>query len=226
MEKTGGFELVTRLKTMPQLNGLIPLLITSYSQIVTSGNMLERGFAGFLAKPFYPDHLKAALQMLWHAHKQGTALPLVTRHYVTRTLHSEEADKPAGPQMFSGTHVLVVEDIKTNLMLITKILEKHGCKVSSAVNGCEALEKLKHNQYDIVFMDCQMPEMDGFEATRLIRIEEVDSKQHTVIIALTADAMSGDREKCLNVGMDDYLNKPLKVQQISSMLAKWVRKAA
>ncbi len=97
------------------------------------------------------------------------------------------------PDMFPGQHVLVVEDMKVNLMLITKILEKHGCVVSSAVNGREAVERIREARYDIVFMDCQMPEMDGFEATRRIRQEEAVHRRHTVIVALTADAMQGDR---------------------------------
>ena len=126
------------------------------------------------------------------------------------------------PDMFPGKHVLVVEDMKVNLMLITKILEKHGCIVSSAINGREAVEKMRGGRFDIVFMDCQMPEMDGFEATRKIREEEIPHRRHTTIVALTADAMQGDREKCLQAGMDDYLNKPLKPEQVTDILRKWI----
>ncbi len=122
-----------------------------------------------------------------------------------------------------GTRVLAVEDIKVNMMLLTRILEQHGCQVSPAWNGFEAIENMKVNDYDIVFMDCQMPEMDGFEATKAIRDHEGLGK-HTVIIALTADAMTGDREKCLAAGMDDYSNKPFKQQQITDILRKWVRR--
>jgi CheY-like chemotaxis protein len=109
-------------------------------------------------------------------------------------------------------------------MLITRILEKHGCEVFQALNGREAVDMLRRNHYDIVFMDCQMPEMDGFEATRAIREEEINHNHHTIIVALTADAMTGDREKCLQAGMDDYLNKPLKPEQITNMLQRWVQK--
>ena len=99
-----------------------------------------------------------------------------------------------------------VDDMKVNLMLIMKLLKKHGCEVMSAENGRQAVEMMKTEHYDIVFMDCQMPEMDGFEATSHIRQPEGETR-HTIIVALTADAMTGDREKCLNAGMDDYLNK-------------------
>ncbi len=117
---------------------------------------------------------------------------------------------------------LVVEDVKVNLMLMNRILEKYGCAVSAAMNGKEAVAALRQNKYDIVFMDCQMPEMDGFEATRQIRIDE-GSGRRTVIVALTAGAMSGDRERCIAAGMDDYLNKPIKQEQIADMLRKWGR---
>jgi CheY-like chemotaxis protein len=120
--------------------------------------------------------------------------------------------------------VLAVDDIKVNLMLLTKILQKFECSIDTAANGREAVEMLRTFDYDIVFMDCQMPEMDGFEATRVIRKEEEAKNRHTIIVALTADAMTGDREKCMTVGMDDYLNKPFKSDQISGMLSKWLKK--
>jgi len=108
-------------------------------------------------------------------------------------------------------------------MLITNVLEKHKLRVDAAANGKEAVEMMQQFSYDIVFMDCQMPEMDGFEATIAIRKnEQQQGKTHTPIVALTADAMIGDREKCLGVGMDDYLNKPLKFQEVALMLAKWI----
>ncbi|HAX91646.1 MAG TPA: hypothetical protein DCY07_05495 [Rhodospirillaceae bacterium] len=125
----------------------------------------------------------------------------------------------SAPTLFDSTRVLIVEDARINLMLLTKILEKHHCIVSTATNGAEAVELVAKNQYDIVFMDCQMPVLDGFEATQKIREQKADKRP--IIIALTADAMVGDREKCLNAGMDDYLCKPFKPEQIALMLEKW-----
>ncbi len=225
LDEEGGIQLVQRIKEQPMHKNIIPVLITAYAQIVTSGDLRARGFAGFMVKPFYPDQLKALLQILWDGHAKGDTLPLVTRHHAMQLLQPQGAHKTALEKQFHGTRVLVVEDMKVNLLLISKILQKHGCTVETALNGREAVERMRHHHYDIVFMDCQMPEMDGFEATRIIRREE-NNAAHLAIVALTADAMSGDREKCLAAGMDDYLNKPLKAEQVTQMLNKWVGQAA
>ncbi len=199
-------------------------MITALGQVITSMNLTEHGFSGFFAKPFYPEQIKAAMQLLADAKKTGKKLPLVTRHFIANMLHARTDGSTAQSDLFPGTHVLVVEDMKVNLMLIVKILEKRGCNVSVAFNGKEAVELVRQNRYDLIFMDCQMPEMDGFEATRAIRLEESNYRRRTAIVALTADAMTGDREKCLQAGMDDYLNKPLKPDQITEILRKWVGK--
>jgi CheY-like chemotaxis protein len=134
---------------------------------------------------------------------------------------ADAAPRAISALQFTNTHVLIVEDIAVNVLLMRKILEKYGCKVSSVVNGREAVTAVRSNVYDLVFMDCQMPEMDGFEATRNIRANEAGGR-HVPIIALTADAMVGDREKCIAAGMDDYLNKPLRVEKVAMMLKKWL----
>ncbi len=222
IDGTNGLQLADWIKSSSVPLDATLFMVTALSQVVTSSNLQEKGFSGLFIKPFYPDQLKAALQILWDARQHGKTLPLVTRHMVTQMLKTHTNKTTIQPDMFLGTHVLVVEDMKVNLMLLTKILEKHGCEVSSAANGREAVEKISKNHYDIVFMDCQMPEMDGFEATRNIREQEAPRRHHTTIVALTADAMTGDREKCLGAGMDDYLNKPLRAEQITAMLNKWV----
>jgi signal transduction histidine kinase/CheY-like chemotaxis protein len=203
------------------------VIITSgLSQTVTSGNLHEEGYAGFFTRPLFPDDLRGGLEILRQAQLQGAALPFVTHCSVVALTGRGGESGPDEVCMFPGLPVLVVEDMKVNLMLITKILKKHGCEVFVAFNGREAVEKMRENRYAVVFMDCQMPEMDGFEATANIRREEAPEGRHTVIIALTADAMTGDREICLRAGMDDYLNKPLKPIQIAGMLQKWTNVAA
>jgi len=120
--------------------------------------------------------------------------------------------------------VLLVEDNPINLMVAQKMLEKVGLKAISANNGVEALAILEQQTFDLVLMDCQMPEMDGFDATREIRKLDIRSlkKQPLPIVAMTANVMSGDRERCLEVGMDDYIGKPVQYDQLASVLAKWL----
>jgi len=221
-----GKDLAEWLKTDPLCKDVLLVMITALSQTITSGCLAQKGFSAFFVKPFYPDRLKAALQILLDAKQTGKTVPFLTRHNVFNLAQTEKRNSVIQPDMFSGTQVLVVEDMQINMMLITRILEKHGCIVTRALNGREAIEALRKENYDIVFMDCQMPEMDGFEATKVIRGEEAETGRHVPIVALTADAMSGDREKCLAAGMDDYVNKPFKPEQITDILGKWNRKDA
>ncbi len=120
--------------------------------------------------------------------------------------------------------ILMVEDNPINQMVAQKMLEKIGLKATLATNGIEALQCLDEQSFDLVLMDCQMPEMDGFDATREIRkleIKALDQKRLPVI-AMTANVMSGDRERCLEVGMDDYIGKPVQRDQLAAVLSKWL----
>jgi len=116
--------------------------------------------------------------------------------------------------------VLVVEDNVINQKVVVRLLEKLGCRIEVAANGQEALTMLAQMAYDLVLMDCQMPEMDGFAATAAIRQREAHTEQHVPITAMTANAMQGDRERCLAVGMDDYMCKPVKAAELAALLHK------
>jgi CheY-like chemotaxis protein len=118
--------------------------------------------------------------------------------------------------------VLLAEDNPVNQLLITRLLEKRGHSVVVAANGREALAALEEESYDLVFMDIQMPDMDGIEATAAIREKENNSGKHQPVIALTAHAMKGDQERCLEAGMDDYLSKPIRPQELDDILEKYV----
>ena len=120
--------------------------------------------------------------------------------------------------------ILLVEDNPVNQMVAQKMLEKLGLKAEQANNGVEALKLLAEQAYDLVLMDCQMPEMDGFDATREIRKQDIKAINQNVlpIVAMTANVMSGDRERCLEVGMDDYIGKPVQRNQLESVLRKWL----
>jgi two-component system, sensor histidine kinase and response regulator len=120
-------------------------------------------------------------------------------------------------------HVLVVEDKAVNRKVAERLLEKRGHHVSMAENGKEALAALEKDTYDLVFMDVQMPVLDGIEATRSIRVKEKNTALHQHIIALTAYAMIGDREKFLAAGMDAYLTKPIRAAELDEQLESWRR---
>lgn len=129
-------------------------------------------------------------------------------------------------RQFAGKKLLAVDDVRMNMMMITKVLAKFGVEIDTAENGVEAVEKVKNTQYDAIFMDCHMPQMDGYEATRHIRAFEKEwSRGRVPIIAVTADVMAGNREKCLTIGMDDYISKPFRESDIEAALEKWLKPA-
>jgi CheY-like chemotaxis protein len=121
----------------------------------------------------------------------------------------------------SQTRLLVAEDNEVNQVVITRMLEKQGYSIEVVPHGQRALEALARDHYAAVLMDCHMPEMDGFDATREIRRNEPEGR-HTPVIAMTASALSGDRERCLAAGMDDYISKPIKMHVVAAVLERWL----
>jgi CheY-like chemotaxis protein len=122
------------------------------------------------------------------------------------------------PEAFPDRRILLVEDNEVNRKVATRLLAKLQLQVDIAVNGLEAVQKATETAYDLILMDCQMPEMDGYEATRTLRAQGIA----TPIVALTANALEGDREKCLACGMNDYLSKPIQADKLRETLAKWL----
>lgn len=139
----------------------------------------------------------------------SAASPLITRHTLTET-HATTVPR-----------LLLAEDNPVNQKVACKMLEKLGYRVDVAGNGQEAVAAHERAPYPLIFMDCQMPELDGFEATALIRKMEGKSA-HTPIVAMTANAMQGDRERCLAAGMDDYVAKPIRPKELQTVLETWL----
>jgi CheY-like chemotaxis protein len=165
------------------------------------------GIASYLLKPIKQSELlDAVLNTLGVASAEQLGQQGVTGQLATLT---SEQPKASGPRK-----VLLVEDSVVNQKLAAAVLEKDGHHVTIANNGREAVQAFESDSYDLVLMDIQMPEMDGFEATRSIRKMEQGTGNHIPIIAMTAHALVGDRERCLAVGMDDYIAKPIYAKQL------------
>jgi CheY-like chemotaxis protein len=127
------------------------------------------------------------------------------------------------PRFTSSKRILIAEDNPVNQMLVLTQLKGLGLSAHAVANGREAVEALRSAHFDLVLMDCQMPEMDGYEATRAIREVEKSTGEHVVIIALTANAMKEDQDKCMLSGMDGYLSKPIKKNVLASCVAQWLK---
>jgi CheY-like chemotaxis protein len=196
-----GLELVRAIKANPRLRSTRLIMLSSAP--VGMAEAHAAGIDATLAKPVgqarLRDQLVASLERV-------TRLPGPTPQPLPAPT---PALAPAAVGSGSGRQVLLAEDNEVNQVVATRLLRKLGYEVEIANNGREAIEMTSHKDYAIVFMDCQMPEIDGYTATAMIRDREADQR-HTTIIAMTAHTMSGDREKCLASGMDEYIVKPLR----------------
>ena len=211
MPKMNGFTLVERIRTRPELATATIMMLTSSGHRGDAARCQELGVAAYLLKPIRQSELREAIARVLGAREQDGAIPLITRFSV------QDAREPS-----SFLRVLLAEDNAVNQRLAVRLLEKRGHHVVVAGNGREALEALEKGSFDLVFMDVQMPEMDGLEATAAIRDKEKSSGLHQPIIALTAHAMKGDREKCLAGGMDGYLTKPIRPPELDGILEEYV----
>ncbi len=164
-----------------------------------------------LAKPARSSQLRDALLRV--VSPESEAVSALT------SLHARTAAVPPAPVQVRG-YILIAEDNAVNQRLAARLVERLGYRADLAHNGRDAVNAVSRFGYSAILMDCQMPEMDGFEATAEIRRREGPDRR-TPIIAMTAHAMSGDREKCLNAGMDDYISKPIRPEELDKVLERW-----
>ena len=209
MPEVDGFELARAIKSDSSIASVRIVMLTSLGQRGDGAKARNAGIAAYLTKPVKQsqlfDCLTTVLNTTPMSDELRTASNLVTRH----TFHETK--------QMSHKLILLAEDNVVNQKVAVRQLQKLGYRADTVANGREAIEALSRIPYDLVFMDCQMPEMDGYEAASEIRRTEVGPKR-TPIVAMTAHAMDGDREKCIDAGMDDYITKPVKMEELSRVL--------
>ena len=204
-----GETLGKKIKADPKISKTILIMMTSLGKKGDAVRLEKIGFAAYLTKPVKQSQLYECIATACGHRSNSTVEKIITRHSLAENRRT--------------VRILVAEDNVVNQKLILKLLEKLGHQAVIAANGLEAIEQLESASFDLVLMDCQMPDMNGYEATRMIRspISNIENRD-IPIIALTASAMQGDRDECINSGMDDYLSKPIKSQAIADMIDKWV----
>ena len=189
----------------PRCQPMALVVVTGAGVRGEATRLANLGFDGYLTKPVNGSILARVIVAAIRQRGKQTAEAIVTRHSVMET----NLRQPAASQTPLTGRILVVDDQEVNQIIAQKFLEMSGATVEVAGNGLIALERLSVHDFDLILMDCQMPEMDGFEATRRIRAQEALTGGHLPIIAMTANAMGADREQCLAAGMDDHLSKPI-----------------
>lgn len=209
MPGMNGFDTATALAALPHWSQVPIVMLSSSGSLGDAARCRELGIQGYLLKPASPEELlSVTLSVLGTCRGKPSAAPVVTRHAIRESM--------------PGLDILLVEDNAMNRELATVLLTNAGHKVTHAAHGREALEHHAAGHFDLILMDLQMPEMGGFEATAQIRQREAQGMPKSVIIAMTASAFEGDRERCIDGGMDDYLSKPFRTAAFQSLIQQHV----
>jgi two-component system, sensor histidine kinase and response regulator len=212
MPDMDGVAVARGIKGDPVLKDLAIVILTSLAYHPEDTDLQKLGIAAYLTKPVKQSRLFDTLAVV--AHERTDLQTVVARN---------RAERGAIPEAFanSGMHVLIAEDNPVNQKVALRLLEKLGVRAEAVGNGLEALEAIRRTDYDAILMDCQMPELDGYETTQRIRQgEAVRSGYRQHIIALTAHALEGDRDLCIQAGMDDYIGKPIRVEKLIEALER------
>ncbi len=210
MPGENGIELAQRITATPELQDTRLILLSSSGH----GNDLTDDVGYQLTKPVRQSRLLDAIRAVMKDGSRTRKRPALPQQAPA----TEEAEPVVGEQ-----RVLIAEDQRINWMVIDRLLSRRGITAVNAIDGHTALERLDSDHYDLVLMDCQMPGLDGYDTAREIRRREADSQRARIpIVAMTASAMRGDRERCLRAGMDDYIAKPIDSDKLDQLLAEWL----
>jgi PAS domain S-box-containing protein len=207
MPNMDGIDTINAIRSNPAITQMPIILLTSMGLHLSQKQLKEIDCTGYLLKPIKKDQLFKAIKKLFSTHEEELSPPKAKLQALEIKNHKQ-------------LNILLVEDNEINAQVATKFLNKQGFSVHHVNNGLKAVEARKNNRYDLVFMDVQMPEMDGLEATRHIRDYE-NGSGHVPIIAMTAHALKNDRERCLAAGMDDYISKPLDTEKVMAIIKEW-----
>ena len=205
-----GFTVVEKIKKELNLPGITILMLTSDNRSGDISRCKGLGITGYIVKPVKLSYLKDVISFAMGQTKATTEERALS---VTETVDMDTQSSAQEGQMQS-MRILLAEDNAVNQKLAVRMLEKRGHTVIVANNGKEALETLKKDHFDLILMDVHMPEMDGFETTATIRAHERGNGKHIPIVAMTALAIQGDKERCLEAGMDSYVSKPIKSKEL------------
>jgi two-component system, sensor histidine kinase and response regulator len=207
-----GFALAEQIKREPCLAGSTVMMLTSLGRQTGAGRCRELGLAHYLVKPVKQSELLRAVLAVLAARGQAVA-PV-----------KPPPSPVAGPTAVAPTtrrlHVLLAEDNAVNRRIAVRFLEKQGHSVAVACDGKQALEALLRERFDLALLDIQMPELDGYEVAAALRAQEKGTGRRLPLVAVTAHAMEGDRERCLEAGMDGYVSKPIQFDQLAQAIAE------
>ncbi len=216
-----GAELGEAIKADASLSETALVLLTAAGQRGDAMRISDLGFSAYLCGPLRQSEFFNALMRVWSARLKGESIGLVTRHTIAES-REPGSPVPESTGEFIHAKVLVAEDNAVNQEVAVELFHSLGCAVDIARDGERAVQMYESGSYDVIFMDCQMPRLDGYEATREIRRREEEAvREHTPIVAMTAHAVKGDREKCLESGMDDYIAKPVSPDVVMAALLRW-----
>ena len=217
MPGMNGFELAETIKADPGLMNTHLVLLTAFGARGHGHRAREAGIAAYMSKPVRAAQLLECLSSVLAGaagvdpHVPSRPMRVVTKHLLAETR--------------SGPRILVVEDNLINQKVALRILAKIGHRADVASDGEQALAALERRRYDVVLMDCQMPVLDGFGATARLREREAGADRRTPIVAMTANALAGDRQRCIDAGMDDYISKPITPESLAEVVERWLERA-
>jgi len=215
-------DLARKIKKNNEIGDISLMMISSAMADENDQDEIEAaGFDGFLSRPVGAAEMIHLMAVIWSARQRGQKLAFMTRKQLRQ--HRRQASPCQVDINYGGIEVLLAEDNGVNRMVAGKILDKYGFTVTLATTGRAAVEQVRKKTFDIILMDCHMPEMDGYEATRMIHnYEKEHDLKHVPVIAFTASAIAGDHVICLAAGMDDYIPKPVQPENMIDIMSRWL----